>query len=216
MEGMKFDKGKARWDLVPTEIFNSMAVAMKPFIETYMLKDGEIIFDVPYLYNMVRANITRWRLMGKNCYLVNTHPVMNAMIAILMLAKQRHYTAEELNVNFSQRWDLIDSEWTKNIAEIFAFGAKKYADDNWKLVEPSRYYSALNRHLDWYWAGEAYDAESGYLHLYHAAWNCIALLWFDRKTDVEITSKIPESIIKASRKLGQISLRAAPPKKKKH
>ena len=204
MEGMKFDNGKASWDLVPSEILTSMAVAIKPFIEMYMLRDDKIIFDRDYLYNVARSNIMRWRIMGSKCYLGNAHPLMNAMIAICMLAKQRAYTTEDLKPVFSQRWDLIDPEWTRNIAEVYGYGAQKYSPNNWQLVSPDRYYSALNRHLDWYWSGEAYDSESGFLHLYHASWNCIALLWFDQKS----VSKLPESILKASRKLSKVSLQA--------
>ena len=198
---MKFDKGKASWDLVPADILTNMAAAMKLFIEMHMLRDDKIIFDRAYLYNVARANIMRWRTMGDNCYLGSTHPLINTLIALCLLAKPREYKIEDIKSVFAQRWDLIDPEWTKNIAEIYAYGAVKYAPDNWKLVSPDRYYSALNRHIDWYSLGETYDGESGFAHLYHAAWNCITLLWFDKKRPVEVRSEIPAVILRAAKKL---------------
>lgn len=59
------------------------------------------------------------------------------------------------------------------VAKVGTFGAQKYAPDNWKKVEPSRYEDALFRHL---LAHEQCDPETKLLHLAHAAWNILALL----------------------------------------
>jgi len=214
VDGVKFDNDKAAWHLIPSEHLVSMAVAIRPFIETHMLSDKEIHFNRNYIYSIAKSNIIRWHHKGECSYLGNFHPLTNAMIGICMLAKPRVYTHEEVfSTAFNQRWDLIDPEWTRNIAQIYQYGAVKYEADNWKKVEPYRYYSALNRHIDEYWAGNKYDSESGFHHLYHAAWNCIALQWFDKNNvSTEIKSTIPPEILKASRKLKNITLISMPKK----
>ena len=208
MEGMKFDKGKAMWELVPIEYFKCLASSIKPFIEMYMLKEKTIVFDKQLIYNIVRSNIARWRQMGALSFTGSNHPLMNAMIGILMLAKTREYSYDEVfnNIEFQQRWDLINPEWTTNIVEIYSYGACKYEKDNWKKVESDRYYAALNRHIEAFWNKKIYDDESGFHHNYHAAWNCIALQWLEKK-------EIPEKIIKAANKLRGINLSITKKKK---
>lgn len=65
------------------------------------------------------------------------------------------------------------------VAEVSAFGAKKYAWGNWRFVADGlgRYTDALGRHI----ASEAIeerDQESGLRHAAHAAWNALARLEF--------------------------------------
>lgn len=64
------------------------------------------------------------------------------------------------------------------VAEITTYGAQKYTDHGWRLVPDAknRYSDALYRHLLEHARGKALDAESGRLHLAHAAWNLLALL----------------------------------------
>jgi len=196
-EGMKFDEGKARWELVPTEYFVSLSQVIQSFIERHMLREKKITFNQEYIYNVVRANIFRWRLMGLNGPLGRAHPLMDATVGLLMLAKKKEYCYEDVFPEFSfvQRWDLIDAEWTTKLAEVYTYGAKLYEDNNWQQVESDRYYAALNRHIDKYAINKLFDEESGLHHLYHAAWNCIALMWFESHTP------IPEPILKTARKL---------------
>lgn len=77
------------------------------------------------------------------------------------------------------RYDLIPPECLKSIADVYTFGSVKYGDNNWQTLPDfyNRYYSALMRHLEADRMGEKYDEESGRLHLSHAAWNAIALLF---------------------------------------
>jgi len=75
------------------------------------------------------------------------------------------------------------------VAAVAAFGAEKYARDNWrKCGDPERYYDAAQRHLWAYADGERNDPESGLPHLAHAAWCCLALLWFEERIDHDATS----------------------------
>lgn len=66
----------------------------------------------------------------------------------------------------------------KEVGCIGTFGANKYCDNGWQTVDNGvkRYTDALFRHLFAWLEGDEIDAESGYRHLAHAAWNCLALL----------------------------------------
>lgn len=77
------------------------------------------------------------------------------------------------------RWDLIEYSVIEQLAIILSHGAKKYSDDNWKLVEPfeKRYFAALMRHLAAYKNGEHVDKDSGNYHLSHALACLHFLLW---------------------------------------
>ena len=57
------------------------------------------------------------------------------------------------------------------VGRVLAFGAAKYARDNWRLVEDAqtRYMDAALRHLNAVRRGEGQDSESGEHHLAHAA-----------------------------------------------
>jgi len=94
------------------------------------------------------------------------------------------------------RWGLLPVAPLQAIVRVLMFGAKKYADDNWKLVPngQERYYEAMYRHAtEWYaWKkGEQLffdgkdwvtptenDKESGLNHLAHAGACLVFLIWF--------------------------------------
>ena len=63
------------------------------------------------------------------------------------------------------------------VSKVAAFGAEKYSDDNWLLVDKKerRYRDAKGRHM-LLGAIERVDADSGLSHLAHEAWNALALL----------------------------------------
>lgn len=64
-------------------------------------------------------------------------------------------------------------EALNQVLEVLEKGARKYAPDNWKLVEPERYHDAMLRHIFQYFSGEKLDKETGNSHLAHAV--CCAL-----------------------------------------
>jgi len=79
-------------------------------------------------------------------------------------------------------YTLVDPCVMAAIAHVSAHGAKKYGRENWKLAFEAEdgvatYHKALLRHLVAYQSGEAVDAESGCPHLYHAAWNIMAMIY---------------------------------------
>ena len=78
------------------------------------------------------------------------------------------------------RLTLVPRQIIYAIAEIREYGCRKYPHggvDNWKTVEPDRYFDALARHILAAWNDHtAKDPESGYMHLKHAACNLAFLL----------------------------------------
>lgn len=79
------------------------------------------------------------------------------------------------------RWDLLPWEATRQIVLVLTYGAKKYDDNNWQLVENAdkRYFAALLRHIVAWVRGEKNDPESSLPHLAHAACCILFLLWKD-------------------------------------
>lgn len=78
------------------------------------------------------------------------------------------------------QWSLLPFGPLSDVVKVLMFGAKKYAPDNWKKVEPpSRYGDAAMRHLIAYLEGEKIDPESGLPHLAHLVCCALFLLWND-------------------------------------
>lgn len=79
------------------------------------------------------------------------------------------------------RWDLLPFPQVQQLVTVLTTGAKKYSDENWKLVKDagSRYFAAAMRHLTAWQAGERKDPESGQSPLAHACCNMLFLMWFD-------------------------------------
>lgn len=63
------------------------------------------------------------------------------------------------------------------IADAATFGARKYTRNGWRTVPDGlqRYTDAMHRHLLAAAKGEVCDPESGLLHMYHVAWNALAI-----------------------------------------
>jgi len=80
------------------------------------------------------------------------------------------------------RYDLIPPEGPAAVAQVLAYGAKKYAARNWEQgMDWSRPFSAIHRHLAAWWSGETYDADTGYSHLWHVATNVFFLIAFESR-----------------------------------
>jgi hypothetical protein len=77
------------------------------------------------------------------------------------------------------RFDLIPPDFMWLLAELFAMGAKKYADRNWeKGIKFGRVFGAMQRHAWRFWAGEEFDQEDGQRHLVSVAWCALVLLHY--------------------------------------
>ena len=82
------------------------------------------------------------------------------------------------------RLSLIPREVIYGIARVREYAVTtKYKDpDNWKKVEPQRYWDATLRHIVAAWDNyKARDEESGLLHIEHACCNLAFLLEFMEK-----------------------------------
>lgn len=80
------------------------------------------------------------------------------------------------------RYDLIAPYSLEQLAKVYTYGTIKYDDDNWwkGLKWKAEVFGCITRHI-WKWfRGEKNDDESGLHHLAHAAWNCFALMEYER------------------------------------
>ena len=93
----------------------------------------------------------------------------------------------------AQRYDLIPTGPLKQLAEIYGYGATKYADRNWERgYDWSKSYAALQRHVNQFWAGESYDDETGLSHLMHAAFHCMAMTeWLETHPELDDRPSTP-------------------------
>ena len=82
---------------------------------------------------------------------------------------------------------LVPRQMLFDIAEVRAFGVKKYKDpDNWKKVEIQRYRDAAFRHFMAYLDDpQGNDKESGLSHLAHLACNIAFLCELEKKKENE-------------------------------
>jgi NTP pyrophosphatase (non-canonical NTP hydrolase) len=85
------------------------------------------------------------------------------------------------------QYHLVPTIPFEEVVKVLTFGAIKYDEDNWKLVQNgnSRYYSAAMRHLEAWRKGEGWDPETGVSHLAHA----VCCLLFIRGIELEECSK---------------------------
>ena len=80
--------------------------------------------------------------------------------------------------------ELIEPYFILGMGDILAFGADKYAVDQWKNAtedDVKRIYGALQRHALQYRSGELRDEETGKSHLLHLATNAMFLYYFEQK-----------------------------------
>ena len=76
------------------------------------------------------------------------------------------------------RYSLLPWIAVKEVVKVLEFGAKKYAVDNWKHIEPQRYKDAAMRHLVAILEGEWLDEESQLPHAAHCVCCLLFLIWF--------------------------------------
>ncbi len=75
------------------------------------------------------------------------------------------------------RYDLIPVEGLRRLADLYARGAEKYDDDNWKKGQPfSRVYASLFRHMMAWREGDRSED-----HMAAVAWNAMAIMYYEEK-----------------------------------
>lgn len=89
--------------------------------------------------------------------------------------------------------NLVPSEAIIAAAEVFAFGAVKYGENNWRKdvnkFPLSRHYASLSRHLLAWNAGEDIDPESGLPHTHHALTQLMILIMTQREATENIDDR---------------------------
>lgn len=93
------------------------------------------------------------------------------------------------------RFDLIPVGPLTELAELYGFGAKKYADRNWERgYDFSLSYAAMQRHANLFWGGEDNDPETKKSHLASVAWHAFTMM--------QLLVTHPEKDDRPSRELG--------------
>lgn len=73
---------------------------------------------------------------------------------------------------------LVPTQLTEQVAQVLAFGAKKYSPNNWKKgLSVVDTLGSLERHLLEFKKGIDTDPESGLSHLGHIGCNLSFLMW---------------------------------------
>ena len=90
------------------------------------------------------------------------------------------------------RWDLLPFECIEELVKIYTYGAQKYSANGWKSgLSFSRIIAAVFRHIASWMLGEQRDKESGLLHLAHAGWGILTLIWYEKYKSEFDDRKLP-------------------------
>jgi hypothetical protein len=82
------------------------------------------------------------------------------------------------------RLELVPREGIEEIAKVFAFGAEKYGENNYRGgINYSRLVGAALRHVYAFMSGEDKDPETGLSHMAHAGCCCLMLLQMEQERD---------------------------------
>lgn len=93
------------------------------------------------------------------------------------------------------RYDLIPTHLLKSTADVFAYGANKYAAWNWcKGMPYSAVIGCIKRHLAEIEMGNDYDDESGKRHIGHLMCNLLMLEQYQNmcEADADIKAKLDD------------------------
>jgi hypothetical protein len=106
------------------------------------------------------------------------------------------------------RYDLIPAYPMEQLAAVYTFGARKYADWNWiKGIKYSRLIAATFRHFWAFVRGNDIDDESGLPHLAHCLWNVTSLLYFSQyRPDLDDRQLVRKEIQSQTNSLGRTVL----------
>jgi hypothetical protein len=78
-------------------------------------------------------------------------------------------------------WDLMPMEPINEILRVYQFGAEYYGERNWeKGISWRKAAASIFRHATEFVLGSDKDEKSGLHPLAHAAWWCIALMWYGK------------------------------------
>lgn len=89
---------------------------------------------------------------------------------------------EALRYNSDKRkWALVDFDSLEDMVKVLEFGAKKYAEHNWKKgLKTHEIFESMMRHMVAYMNGEDNDSESGLPHTGHIMCNAMFLSYMHK------------------------------------
>lgn len=147
-----------------------MMTEYKPGDKVRFTREAEIVLEVKGITEIISKSnhVNSYFLKGynkayhKDCFtLVNEEET-----------KGIKYDSDKL------RYSLIPWSALKEVVKVLEFGAKKYAVDNWKQIDPQRYKDAAMRHLVTILEGEWLDEESQLPHAAHCICCLLFIIWF--------------------------------------
>jgi Domain of unknown function (DUF5664) len=151
-EPIRYNEGKVDWTYLPWDY--SMMIEMEKTINAFP---------------------SSWtdNIEGLIVYLENKE-VFKCLCSSLVL-----WDNQDVLLNTDAR---INLPWKslEQVCRVFAFGASKYARDNYKLAPGlplENYIQSMWRHTVSYLRGEELDTDSGLPNLAHLACNCFMYLW---------------------------------------
>lgn len=100
--------------------------------------------------------------------------------------RQKFDTGAQRDVQTGKpRYDLIPLGGLERIAGLYARGAEKYDDDNWKKGIPySRCYASMFRHMMQFMQGDTTED-----HLAAVAWNSLAIMHYEDTERIELDDR---------------------------
>lgn len=163
-----------------------------------------IIFDQPYNQHIEdKERLVYWEsVLEVLDALESEKPNANVVAAFKKLNKERSDILEGASTVISDKWvkgqeirsvsstgaekgvkdarfDLLPIDALTQVAEHYGFGARKYADNQYRAgYEWSKSYAALQRHATQFWGGEDFDEETGSNHMAAVAWHALTLMTF--------------------------------------
>ena len=147
------------------KVFKSIEYARLRFCEQYSLVECEKLCKLN-----INANAKKM-LCNEFCA---KYPREAARLMGYEIIEDEQPDAQEAKADSGKpRPSLVPPALIRGVDAIREYGCRKYSDpDNWRRVEPQRYWDALLRHVlaawdDW----KAVDPESGLPHLHHIICN---------------------------------------------
>lgn len=175
-----------------SELCKALSIAgydvLQPIANGYIILDGAP-FDLKYLRSGVFTFNVKTIIGTPKVYAVSRlggHSGSHNVVGIIEWLDSMKVSVndEPIGKKFDSnkpRWSLLPEGVLTQVVKVLTFGSTKYADNNWKQVEPfrDRYYNAMMRHIEAWWSGEQDDTETKIHHLAHAICCAMFLIWGD-------------------------------------